>query len=146
MSKIAIVGKKDVYAGFKALGVTVRHAQTPQAAEQAVLELASQGFSIIFISEGLARELGTLFERFRKSPTPVIVMIPDNMGSLGVARERIRKLVERAVGIDILSRGETIASMEDEPMAIGRIVKVAGPLVVADRADRRQDVRSGACR
>jgi|FaiFalDrversion3_1042247.scaffolds.fasta_scaffold58621_1 V/A-type H+-transporting ATPase subunit F len=106
MSKIAIVGKKDVYAGFKALGVTVRHAQTPQAAEQAVLELASQGFSIIFISEGLARELGTLFERFRKSPTPAIVMIPDNMGSLGVARERIRKLVERAVGIDILSRGE----------------------------------------
>jgi vacuolar-type H+-ATPase subunit F/Vma7 len=54
----------------------------------------------------LARELGTLFERFRKSPTPAIVMIPDNMGSLGVARERIRKLVERAVGIDILSRGE----------------------------------------
>lgn len=106
MSKIAIVGKKDVYLGFKALGVTVCDARTPQAAEQAVLDLTSQGFSIIFISEGLARELGTLLERFRKQSTPAIVMIPDNTGSLGVALERIRKLVERAVGIDILSRGE----------------------------------------
>ncbi len=106
MSKIAIVGKKDVYLGFKAVGVTVHDAQTPQAAEQAVLDLASQGFSIIFLQEGLARELGALLERFRKQPTPAIVMIPDNMGSLGIARERIRRLVERAVGIDILSRGE----------------------------------------
>lgn len=106
MSKIAIVGKKDVYLGFKALGVTVRDARTPQAAEQAVLELASQGFSVIFIAENLARSLGALLERFSRQPTPAIVMIPDNTGSLGIARERIRKLVERAVGIDILSRGE----------------------------------------
>ncbi|MCX8103738.1 MAG: V-type ATP synthase subunit F [Candidatus Bipolaricaulota bacterium] len=105
-TRIAIVGKRDVYLGFKALGVTVRDARTPQAAERAVLDLVSQGFSIIFVSEGLARELGPLLERFRKQPTPAIVMIPDNMGSLGIARERIRKLVERAVGIDILSRGE----------------------------------------
>lgn len=106
MSKIAIVGKKDVYLGFKALGVTVRDARTPQAASQAVLDLASQGFSIIFVSESLAREMGALVERFSKQSTPAVVMIPDNTGSLGIARERIRKLVERAVGIDILSRGE----------------------------------------
>lgn len=106
MSKIAIVGKKDVYVGFKALGVTVRDARTPQGAERAVLDLVAQGFSIIFLQESLARELEALLERFRKQPTPAIVMIPDNTGSLGIARERIRRLVERAVGIDILSRGE----------------------------------------
>jgi len=106
MSKIAIVGKKDVYLGFKALGVTVRDARTPQAAEAAVRDLVAQGFSIIFLSEGLARELGALLDSFSKQPTPAIVMIPDNTGSLGIARERIRRLVERAVGIDILSRGE----------------------------------------
>lgn len=106
MSKIAIVGKKDVYLGFKALGVTVRDARTPQAAEAAVLDLVSQGFSIIFLSESLAQELGALLDRFSRQPAPAIVMIPDNTGSLGIARERIRRLVERAVGIDILSRGE----------------------------------------
>jgi len=106
MSKIAIVGKKDVYLGFKALGVTVRDARTPQAAEAAVLDLAAQGFSIIFISESLAQGMGALLDRFSRQSTPAIVMIPDNTGSLGIARERVRQLVERAVGIDILSRGE----------------------------------------
>jgi len=106
MSKIAIVGKKDVYLGFKALGVTVRDARTPQAAEAAVRDLVAKGFSIIFLSESLARELGALLDSFSKQSTPAIVMIPDNTGSLGIARERIRRLVERAVGIDILSRGE----------------------------------------
>ncbi len=104
MSKIAIVGNKDVYLGFKALGVAVRDARTPKAAEAAVLDLVAQGFSIIFLQEGLAQELGALLDRFSKQSTPALVMIPDNTGSLGIARARIRKLVERAVGIDILSR------------------------------------------
>jgi V/A-type H+-transporting ATPase subunit F len=106
MSKIAIVGKKDVYLGFKALGLTVCDARTPQAAERAILDLQEQGFSIIFVSETLARELGPLLDRFSRQSTPAVVMIPDNTGSLGVARERTRRLVERAVGIDVLSRGE----------------------------------------
>jgi vacuolar-type H+-ATPase subunit F/Vma7 len=52
MSKIAIVGKKDVYLGFKALGVTVRDARTPQAAEAAVRDLVAQGiFDYISLGE-----------------------------------------------------------------------------------------------
>lgn len=107
MSKIAIVGKKDVYLGFKALGLTVADARDAQAAERAILDLVAQGFSIIFVSEGLTRELGPLMGRFSRQSTPALVMIPDNTGSLGIAREHVRKLVERAVGIDILSRKET---------------------------------------
>lgn len=107
MSKVAIVGKKDVYLGFKALGLTVRDARTPEAAERAILDLVSQGFSVVFVSESLASGLSAVLDRFSKQSTPAIVMIPDNTGSLGIARERIRKLVERAVGIDILSRKET---------------------------------------
>lgn len=106
MSKIAIVGKKDVYLGFKALGLTVVDARTAPSAERLITDLVSQGYSIIFVSESLGSELAGAIERFRKQATPAIVMIPDNMGSLGIARERVRKLVERAVGIDILSRGE----------------------------------------
>jgi V/A-type H+-transporting ATPase subunit F len=106
MSKIAIVGKKDVYLGFKALGLTVVDARTPQVAERAILDLVSQEFAIIFVSESLASELSPLLDRFSKQSTPAVVMIPDNAGSAGIARERIRKLVERAVGIDILSRGD----------------------------------------
>lgn len=107
MSKIAIVGRKDVYLGFKALGLRVVDARSASEAEQAIYELATQEYAIIFIAESLAAELGSVIERYRKQATPAIVMIPDNRGSLGIARERVRRLVERAVGIDILSRKET---------------------------------------
>lgn len=106
MSKIAIVGRKDVYLGFKALGLTVVDARTVAAAERAIQDLVAQSYAIIFVSESLAAELESAIERYRQQSTPAIVMIPDNRGSLGIARARIRRLVERAVGIDILSRGE----------------------------------------
>ena len=104
MSKMAIVGRKDVYLGFKALGLTVIDAHGAREAEVAVLDLAKQGFSIIFVSEDLAQGIMSVVEKFNQQPAPAIVMIPDHRGSLGLARERVRRLVEKAVGIDILAK------------------------------------------
>lgn len=104
MSKVAIVGRKDVYLGFKALGLTIREVQSSSEAEAAILDLAKQGFSIIFVSEDLAQQIMSVIDLFNKEPAPAIVMIPDHRGSLGLARERIRRLVEKAVGIDILAK------------------------------------------
>jgi V/A-type H+-transporting ATPase subunit F len=106
MSKVAIIGRKDVYLGFRGLGFEVVDASLPKQAERALRELAEKGTGIIFISEALAKEIMPQIGEFGKQPTPAVVLIPDNLGSLGWARERIRRLVERAVGIDILSRGE----------------------------------------
>ncbi|MCR4404864.1 MAG: V-type ATP synthase subunit F [Candidatus Acetothermia bacterium] len=102
-TKIGVVGPKDIYLGFKSLGLLVMDAHTPREAEAAILELAGQGAAIIFVAEGLAQGLLPLIERFSRQPSPAIVMIPDHRGSLGLARERLRRLVEKAVGIDILA-------------------------------------------
>jgi vacuolar-type H+-ATPase subunit F/Vma7 len=39
-------------------------------------------------------------------PLPSIVYIPGSQGSQGFARERVRRIVEKAVGADILSGKE----------------------------------------
>ncbi|MFQ5796453.1 MAG: V-type ATP synthase subunit F [Candidatus Bipolaricaulia bacterium] len=104
MDEIAVVGSKDVNLGFKALGVTVVDVATPEQAEQAVEDLANRGCQIILIAEALAEQIGPTLDRFQERPTPAVVMIPDHRGSRGYARERVRRLVEKAVGIDILSR------------------------------------------
>lgn len=103
MSKVGVVGPKDIYLGFKSLGLLVMDARTPREAEEAIQALASEGAAIIFVAEGLAQGLRPLIERFSREPSPAIVMIPDHRGSLGLARERLRRLVEKAVGIDILA-------------------------------------------
>lgn len=105
MSRVGIVGPKDIYLGFKGLGLKVMDARTPKEAEAAILALLDQGTAIIFVAEELAQGLRPLLERFSRQPSPTIVMIPDHRGSLGLARERLRRLVEKAVGIDILAEG-----------------------------------------
>jgi V/A-type H+-transporting ATPase subunit F len=104
-SRVGVVGPKDIYLGFKSLGLKVVDARTPREAEAAIQALASEGAAIIFVAEELARGLGPLIERFSQQPSPAIVMIPDHRGSLGLARERLRRLVEKAVGIDLLAEG-----------------------------------------
>ncbi len=98
---IAIVGSKDVYLGFKALGVIVADARTAAEAEAQLLELARRGCTLIYLSEPLVQENPALLEHFRHEATPVLAVIPDHRGSSGQAQRRIRALVERAVGIDL---------------------------------------------
>lgn len=98
---IAIVGPREIYLGFRALGVTVTDARSAAEAERAISELASRGAFIIFVSEPLVQEDPGLLELFHDQATPVVSVIPDHRGSSGATRERIRMLIERAVGIDL---------------------------------------------
>ena len=102
---IAVVGPEEVYGGFRALGVIVRDAHTGAEAERALDELASGGAAVIFLAEPLFRERPQLLERFRREFPPIISVLPDHRGGTGATREHLRRLIERAVGVDILSRG-----------------------------------------
>jgi len=102
---IAVVGPEEVYGGFRALGVIVRDAHTGAEAERALDELASGGAAVIFLAEPLYQERPQLLERFRREFPPIISVLPDHRGGTGATREHVRRLIERAVGVDILSRG-----------------------------------------
>lgn len=103
--RIAVVGPEEVYGGFRALGVIVRDAHTGAEAEQALDELVSGGAAVIFLAEPLVRERPQLEERFRREFPPIISVLPDHHGGTGATRERVRRRIERAIGVDILSRG-----------------------------------------
>lgn len=98
---IAIVGPREIYLGFRALGVAVTDARSAAEAERAIVELARRGALIIFVSEPLVREDPGLLELFHDQATPVVSVIPDHQGSSGATQERIRRLIERAVGVDL---------------------------------------------
>lgn len=87
------------------MGVIVRDAHTGAEAERALDELAAGGAAVIFLAEPLFRERPQLLERFRREFPPIISVLPDHRGGTGATREHLRRLIERAVGVDILSRG-----------------------------------------
>ena len=101
---IAIIGPLDVYGGFRALGLLVEDARSAAEAERALDELARAGAALVFIAEPFARERPELLERFRREACPVVSVLPDHRGGTGAMRAHIRRVVERAVGVDLLGR------------------------------------------
>ncbi len=101
MSKIAIIGERDCILGFKALGISVFPVETGEEASQALAAIKDGGYAVIFIIEDFAEELKDILKELREKPLPVITLIPGTRGSRGLARERLRQNVRRAIGTDI---------------------------------------------
>ncbi len=106
MYKIGVVGERDSIIAFLALGMTVRPAETPQEAANEVDNLARDGYGVIFVTETTASNIEETISRYKKAVTPAIILIPGSRGSLGIGLEAIRNNVEKAVGVDILTKKE----------------------------------------
>ncbi len=111
--KLAIVGTKDQILGFTALGMTAVAVNDFETAREKILELASKNvegasgetrreYAIIFVMEEYARQLGKEdYKKINKEALPAVIPIPGIKGSTGYGLERVKKMVEQAVGSDI---------------------------------------------
>lgn len=112
--KIAIVGPKEAVEGFALLGIHIVPTSSHQEAVKALLELKKAThtdehgrerhlYGILFVLEDVVSSMSPDDERkLSRGTLPAIVPLPSHRGSTGYAAERLRKLVERAVGSNIL--------------------------------------------
>ncbi|SKA90799.1 V/A-type H+-transporting ATPase subunit F [Caloramator quimbayensis] len=106
MYKIGVVGEKDAVIAFLALGLTVKAVESPDEAMKAVDGMAREGYGIIFVTETVAKDIEETIERYKNQMLPAIILIPGSKGSLGIGMAKIKENVEKAVGVDILSKKE----------------------------------------
>jgi len=60
-------------------------------------------YAIIFITEDLAQEIPELeMKKLMQDVLPAIIPLPSHLGSTGFGNKRLSKIVEQAVGSDIL--------------------------------------------
>ena len=102
---MAIVGDGDSIMVFKAAGVATFPAdENDEKKARDVLRKVAGEYQIIFITEELARVLGDFLKRFDEEPYPVVLPIPSSKGATGYSEELLRSAMERALGVDILSK------------------------------------------
>ncbi len=99
--KMAIIGDGDSITVFKAAGVATFPAENDAKAREILRKIANE-YSVIFITEELARPLSEFLKRFDEQPYPVIVGVPSKNGSTGYGEETLKNAMERALGVDIL--------------------------------------------
>lgn len=105
--KIAAIGEEDIILGFKALGIEIYPATSPAEVPEILRRLIeTDEYGIIFVTESIADQVEQVMAEIGIRPLPSLVYIPGSQGSQGFAMQRIRKIIEKAVGADILSGKE----------------------------------------
>ncbi|MFH1450561.1 MAG: V-type ATP synthase subunit F [archaeon] len=102
---ICVVGDKDMTTGFRLAGITATHTVKKVHNTKEVFEdVISREYDLIIISENHASYVAEQIKKLRSKPHPVVIEVPDKTGSTGHAKENIKEMILRAVGIDITSK------------------------------------------
>jgi vacuolar-type H+-ATPase subunit F/Vma7 len=101
-TRVGVVGRPEVIAPFRAAGFAVFPVEPGPDASAKVEALLDAGLAVLFYTEDLSQHLTGLLERYCRSATPGLVMLP--MGAEQRGFERLREIVRRAVGADVFGR------------------------------------------
>lgn len=104
--KACVVGSRKAIPAFLPLGFEVFSAEKPEEARRALEEAVRRGCGLLLITEDLAVDLREEIEGFSTRVVPVIGVIPGPGGSMGTGLTTLKARVEKALGADILFRGE----------------------------------------
>ena len=105
--KIGLIGEEGDIMAFRALGLDLFPVKDPAEVGGILAGLIkSKEYGIILITEAVGEAARSIVEEASSRPLPSLAFIPGSQGSRGFARERLRKIIERAVGVDILSGKE----------------------------------------
>jgi V/A-type H+-transporting ATPase subunit F len=111
--KIGFLGSKDTVMGFTPLGISTYIVSDRTTALSALNECLTNGFALLFVTEEIAEMLADELRAVRFRPTPAILVVPSTLGSTGLGLRRLKTLVEKAVGADILSRESSVQEGTD---------------------------------
>ncbi len=107
--RVAFLGSKDTVAGFTPLGVATFPVNGYDSARDAFTICLKNRFAILFVTEEISELLEKELKSIRFEPTPAVLVVPSMMGSKWLGLSRLRNLVEKAVGADILTRDEPVS-------------------------------------
>lgn len=106
MSRLAVIGSRDTIVGYRALGMTLFPVSSAEEAIEALKTAFAEEYGAVFVTERFAPRTSDLPEEMRLKPWPVIVVIPDGQANLGIGMRKMKETVEKAIGVDILFKGD----------------------------------------
>jgi V/A-type H+-transporting ATPase subunit F len=100
--KIGIIGSRDAILGFKGLGIDIFPVNSLGDIKKSFDDITKENYGIVFITENWADQAKEEIAEIKKRTLPAIISVPSQQGSTGAGLQNLRKIVEQAVGSDIL--------------------------------------------
>lgn len=105
MSDICVIGEKDYTLCFQGLGITTFIVKDIDEAEDKLNEAIREKYKFIYITETYAEELMPWIKELSLEPDISITIIPGFKEKKNLGIEKLRKISEKAVGVDLTSKG-----------------------------------------
>jgi V/A-type H+-transporting ATPase subunit F len=103
-NEILVIGDTETILPFKAFGLVAHECKEPKEAI-AIIEQKAKDYNVIFITEELASLIQEELKILKAEKIfPIILEIPSKSGSIGLSKNKLKKIVEKAVGADILAK------------------------------------------
>ncbi len=106
MSKIALIGEKEIIIGFNLVGLKLFPVTKSEEAIKALADCAQGNYAIVFITNEIAQTMIEDIEKYQKVSSMTICILPSRTKETALSINILRKNVEKAVGTDILFRKE----------------------------------------
>lgn len=106
MYKIAVLGDRDSIYGFATLGLDTFPVSDAEEGETILKRLAATDYAVIYITESLKAEIEDTISKYKGMQLPAIIPIPGVSGNTGQGMVDVKRLVEQAVGSDIIFNNE----------------------------------------
>lgn len=104
MSKAAVVTTRDSVGAFEALGFAGTVVEDGLQASQAVQAMVRSGvFGLVLLTSDVA-DVWSGSASARRLVVPVVLVVPVTSSDSGVAAAAVRRLIENAVGIDLVGK------------------------------------------
>ena len=105
MPKVKVVGRRAAILPFRAAGVELEPVEDVEGARnalRAIRETAEE--TLVLIPEDMAGECAADIALLRQGSSVIILNLPSFSGAAGIQRERVRQLVARSLGVDLMGR------------------------------------------
>lgn len=104
--RTAFIGDADTVLGFRALGVETHTPGDRDSTRQTFRRLVREKVSVLLITEDVLEQLEDMVTETLDLPVPAVVVLPGVAGSRRRGEDAIRKLIIKAVGVDLMSEDE----------------------------------------
>ena len=101
--KIGLIGSAETIMGFIALGVICFPIKEKDEIDAIIEKIKADNFAAIFVTEDWAVRIRMILDaEFANAALPAIVTVPSQKGATEAGLANLKKIVEQAVGSDIL--------------------------------------------
>ncbi len=103
MYKIGVMGDSESVLCFTPLGIDTFAVGDREHTRETFRHMVDEKYAIIYVTEHKAVFIADYIEKYSTEQLPAVIPIPSTRGTLNQGMDKIKRAVERAVGVDILA-------------------------------------------